>query len=171
MHFRGNTNQRKTEARVMNSIRKNWNVDVSYIQDPNYGGQCLVDSSGLVVAWVRSYDRSDPEAELCIDIRHLLEVMPLMLANSKPLVIVVAYPDDVRYVLWRPGNKDFRRYETPFEDGWQATFLPHELSPVGPGLPTEIRLSSAAKPKTRKETALAKRHSRWRDVFEPPLTP
>jgi type I restriction enzyme M protein len=49
MHFTGNTNQRKTEARVMDSIRKNWNVDVSYTHDPNYGGQCLVDSSGLVV--------------------------------------------------------------------------------------------------------------------------
>jgi hypothetical protein len=33
-------------------------------------------------AWLRSNERADPEAELCIDIRHLLEVMPLMLANS-----------------------------------------------------------------------------------------
>jgi hypothetical protein len=82
MHGTSNSNYRKTEARVMSTIKKNWQLDVSYIEDPNYHGRCLVESSGLIVAWVHSCERRDPKAELCIDIRHLLEVMPLMLANS-----------------------------------------------------------------------------------------
>jgi hypothetical protein len=124
--------------------------------------RCLVDSSGLIVAWVRSYERADPEAELCIDIRHLLEVMPLMLANSRPLAIVVAYPDEVRYVVWRPGTKDFCHYETPYEDGWQATFLPRELAPLEPGFPTELRTNLAVRPRTRKRTPTV----RWQGVLE-----
>jgi hypothetical protein len=95
------------ERKVMSSIKKNWQSDVSYIEGPNYGEGCLVDSSGLIVAWIHSYERADPEAELCIDIRHLLGVMPMVLATGRPLVIVVAYPDDVRYVVWRRGTKDF----------------------------------------------------------------
>lgn len=155
-------NYRKTEARVMSSIKKNWQSDVSYIEGPNYGGRCLVDSSGLIVAWVQSYERADPEEELCIDIRHLLGVMPLVLATGRPLVIVVAYPDEVRYVVWRPGTRDFGRYETPYEEGWQAIFLPRELSPVGPGLPREITTNPVVRPRTRKSTPTV----RWRGVLE-----
>jgi hypothetical protein len=55
MRSTSDPNYRKTEARVMSSIKKNWQLDVSYIEGPNYGGRSLVDSSGLIAAWVRSY--------------------------------------------------------------------------------------------------------------------
>ncbi len=48
MHGTSNSNYRKTEARVMSTIKKNWQLDVSYIEDPNSGGQCPVDSCGMV---------------------------------------------------------------------------------------------------------------------------
>jgi hypothetical protein len=97
------------------------------------------------LAWLQVFRRSDPKADLVIDIRTLTQVIPFVWASGKPLILVAAFPDGLRYVIWQAGMADFRRYRADPEKGqtlydtyWDAVIPAAELIPLGRRLPEPL---------------------------------
>jgi hypothetical protein len=134
--------EKDAEGDIVRSIVRQWQVSVTSLGDPYYSGRCFVDPDARILAWLRVFRRSDPKADLVIDIRNLAEGMPFVWASGKPLILVVACPDGLRYAIWQPGMSDFHRYrpdpkkgQTLYDIYWDAVIPAAELKPLGRTLP------------------------------------
>jgi hypothetical protein len=100
----------KAGSYVIQQINERWHVGVAHLGEPYYGGDCLVDPYGRILAWVRIFQRKELKDGLEFDIRWLTEAAPFLSASGRPLVLVARFSEGLRYAIWKPGLADFFPY-------------------------------------------------------------
>lgn len=159
----------KAESYVIQQITERWHVGVAHLGEPYYGGDCLVDPHGRILAWLRIFRRKELKDGLKFDIRRLTQAAPFLSASGRPLVLVARFSEGLRYAMWKPGLADFILYrhtcdeQTEYAEFWDAIIPADELRPLGWVLPLEIARGIGGRGRKR---PVKRKGVQWRNIIE-----